>query len=239
MIKDNRPFYIRLLVENFYKFWTKRFVEPQFYESGNDLDINKPWNLDIYGNNIFIGNNVHLRTSRNNITHICSWNRNGANAEIRIGDNVLISPGVRIIAAQCIEIEENVMIVSNVYITDSDWHDTYDRIKTPGPTKRVLIKKNSWIGEGSKISKGVTIGENSIIGLGSVVVSDVPNNKIYAGNPAREIKSLEKHQKIRTRSELFESNNYQKKMKYLLKKDLQGNNFMRWIRTILNPKKGD
>ena len=70
-------------------------------------------------------------------------------------------------------------------------------------------------------------------------MSDVPNNKIYAGNPAREIKSLDKNQKIRTRSELFKSNNYQKKMKYLLKEDLQGNNFMRWGRTILNPKKAD
>ena len=57
------------------------------------------------------------------------------------------------------------MLASNVYISDSDWHNVYDRIKTPGKTKRILIKENAWIGEGSKISKGVTIGENSIIGI--------------------------------------------------------------------------
>ena len=66
------------------------------------------------------------------------------------------------------------MIASNVYISDSDWHDPYNRILTPGASKEVYISKNAWIGEGSKIAKGVRIGRNSIIGLGSIVVSNVP-----------------------------------------------------------------
>ncbi len=52
MIKDRRPYFIRNLIENFYKFWTYYFIKPQFKSVGKNLDINKPWNLDIYGNNI-------------------------------------------------------------------------------------------------------------------------------------------------------------------------------------------
>jgi len=239
LIKDRKPYFIRIFIEIFYKFWTNYFVIPQFKSAGINIDINKPWNLDIYGDNIYIGNNVHFRTSRNIITQICSWNKNNANAKISIGDNVLISPGVRIIAAKNITIEKNVMIASNVYISDADWHCVYDRLETPGKTKRILIKENAWIGEGSKISKGVTIGNNSIIGIGSVVVSDVADNKIFAGNPAKEIKSLDSNKKIRSREKLFKTNDYDDLMKYLIKQDLRDNSFSGWLRTIIFPKKGD
>ena len=80
MIKDRRPYYIRNLIENYYKFWTYYFIKPQFRSVGKNLDINKPWNLDIYGDDIFVGDNVHFRTSKNIITQICSWNRNNTNA---------------------------------------------------------------------------------------------------------------------------------------------------------------
>jgi len=239
LIKDRRPYFIRNLIENYYKFWTYYFIKPQFRSVGKNLDINKPWNLDIYGDDIFVGNNVHFRTSKYIITQICSWNRNDANAKILIGDNVLISPGVRILAAEEISIGNNVMLASNVYISDSDWHNVYDRIKTPGKSKKIIIKENAWIGEGSKISKGVTIGANSIIGLGSIVTSDIPDNKIYAGNPAKEIKSINIDKEIRKREDLFISDDYNKLMKYLLKEDLKNNSFLGWIRTLIFPKRGD
>ena len=193
----------------------------------------------IRDSNIHIGNNVHFRTSKYIITQICAWNRNDSNASIIIGDNVLISPGVRILSAKQITIGNNVMLASNVYISDSDWHNVYDRIKTPGKSKEIIIKENAWIGEGSKISKGVTIGENSIIGLGSIVISDVPDNKIYAGNPAKEIKSIDIDKEIRKREDLFVSDNYNNLMKYLLKEDLKNNSILTWIRTLIFPRKGD
>ena len=89
---------------------------PQLQSAGEGLDINKPWNIDIYGNKISLGDNVHIRTSKNTITQLCAWNRNGCDGEIHIGDNVLISPGVKILSAKKIVIESNVMIASNVYI---------------------------------------------------------------------------------------------------------------------------
>ena len=239
MQKDNRPFFVRLFIENFYTLWTKYFLIPQFKKVGRNLDINKPWNIDVYGKNISIGENVHIRTSRNVITQICAWNKNNCNGIIKIGDNVLISPGVRIISAEEIIIESNVMIASNVYISDSDWHGVYDRINTPGSSKKIHIEENSWIGEGSKISKGVRIGKNSIIGLGSVVTSDVPDNEIFGGNPAKKIGEIDKNKKIRKREELFLNNDYNSLMKFLINEDLKRNNFFTWLRTIFFPKKGD
>ena len=239
MQKDNRPFFIRLFIENFYILWTKYFLIPQFKRVGKNLDINKPWNIDVYGKNISLGENVHIRTSRNVITQMCAWNKNNCNGIIKIGDNVLISPGVRIISAEEIVIDSNVMIASNVYISDSDWHGIYDRINTPGSSKKIHIEENSWIGEGSKISKGVRIGKNSIIGLGSVVTSDVPDNEIFGGNPAKKIGEIDKNKKIRKREELFLNNDYNSLMKFLINEDLKRNNFFTWLRTIFFPKKGD
>ena len=239
MQKDNRPFFVRLFIENFYILWSKYFLIPQFKRVGKNLDINKPWNIDVYGKNISLGENVHIRTSRNVITQICAWNKNDCDGIIEIGNNVLISPGVRIISAEEIIIDSNVMIASNVYISDSDWHGIYDRINTPGSSKKIHIEENSWIGEGSKISKGVRIGKNSIIGLGSVVTSNVPDNEIFGGNPAKKIGEIDKNKKIIKREEIFLNNDYNKLMKFLIKEDLKENNLFSWLRTIFFPKKGD
>ena len=239
MQKDNRPFFVRIFIENFYILWSKYFLIPQFKRVGKNLDINKPWNIDVYGKNISLGENVHIRTSRNVITQICAWNKNNCDGIIKIGDNVLISPGVRIISAEEIIIDSNVMIASNVYISDSDWHGVYDRINTPGSSKKIHIEENSWIGEGSKISKGVRIGKNSIIGLGSVVISDVPDNEIFGGNPAKKIGEIDKNKEIRKREDMFLNNDYNNLMKFLIKEDLKENNLFSWLRTIFFPKKGD
>ena len=67
----------------------------------------------------------------------------------------------------------------------------------------------------------------------------VSDNKIFAGNPAKEIKSLDLSKKIRSREKLFETNNYDDLMKYLIKQDLRDNSFSGWLRTIIFPKKGD
>ena len=58
--------------------------------------------------------------------------------------------------------------------------------------KEVIIEENVWIGEKSIVLKGSKIGKNSIIGAGSVVNGVVPENVVFAGNPAREVKNLTK-----------------------------------------------
>jgi len=56
--------------------------------------------------------------------------------------------------------------------------------------KSVKIRRNVWLEAGVTICPGVTIGENSVIGAGSVVTKDVPSNTVYAGVPAKFIKSI-------------------------------------------------
>ena len=56
--------------------------------------------------------------------------------------------------------------------------------------KKIVIKDYAWIGSKSVILPGVTIGENAVVGAGSVVTKDVPDNAIVAGNPAKIIKYI-------------------------------------------------
>ncbi len=57
----------------------------------------------------------------------------------------------------------------------------------------VVIEDNCWIGAGSIICPGVTIGKNSVIGAGSVVTKDIPANSIAVGNPCRVMRSIDEH----------------------------------------------
>jgi acetyltransferase-like isoleucine patch superfamily enzyme len=57
-------------------------------------------------------------------------------------------------------------------------------------TRPIKIDRNVWIGAGATIVGGVTVGENSVIGAGSVVTKDVPANTLAGGNPARVIRAI-------------------------------------------------
>ena len=90
-------------------------------------------------------------------------------------------------AAENIKIGDACMIAHGAYISDADWHGIYDRAEPVGKTKPVIFKDNVWIGDSAIICKGVTIGNNSIIGAGSVVTKDVPENAVMVGIPAKNV----------------------------------------------------
>lgn len=109
-------------------------------------------------------------------------------SNLHIGNNVAINPYFRCMSAGNIYIEDNVQIAMNVSLITNN-HDFYDRYVLT--VKDIRIRQNAWIGAGVTILPGITIGENAIVGAGSVVTHDVEPNTVVAGNPARVIKSLD------------------------------------------------
>ncbi|MET4081168.1 acetyltransferase-like isoleucine patch superfamily enzyme [Pedobacter sp. UYP30] len=116
---------------------------------------------------------------------------------ITIGKNVQINDNVHIAGIEKIEIHDNVLIASKVFITDHN-HGKYSGENADSPlsipkerplhSAPVIIEKNVWIGEFVSILPGVTIGEGSIVGTMSVVNKNVPPYCIVVGSPARVVK---------------------------------------------------
>jgi acetyltransferase-like isoleucine patch superfamily enzyme len=110
-----------------------------------------------------------------------------------IGDRVDIGHNVGFVVNKEIVIEEDVNVATGVRFMDSDSHprDTAARIADmpplPEEIKPVRVCRYAWIGQNSFILKGVTIGEGAIIGVNSVVVTDIPPYTIAMGNPARVV----------------------------------------------------
>lgn len=163
------------------------------------------WNIKIqygckfYGKTIFrtlpntqisIGAKCTFNSShRSNLIGIytpCMVSTIKKNAIIEIGNNCGFS-GTVIGCAKHIKLGNNVRCGANTMITDSDWHFNDPRT---GEDKPVIIDNNVWLGYGVKVLKGVHIGENSLIGAGSIVTKDIPANVIAAGNPCKIIKEL-------------------------------------------------
>ena len=116
----------------------------------------------------------------------CIFTTTEKNASILIGENCGFS-GVRIRAANSVTVRNNVRCGANVLITDTDAHSDDPRAGKNAP---VVIDDNVWLGMNVIVLKGVHIGENSLIGAGSVVTKDIPANVMAAGVPCRVIKEL-------------------------------------------------
>lgn len=123
------------------------------------------------------GENFNLRTPLQGVRF----------SNVKIGKNVAIMSNCLMMAAGGIIIDDDVMIAANVQLISNN-HDLDNRKVIT--CKPVHIKKNCWIGAGATVLAGITIGENSVVGAGSVVTKDVPDNVIVAGNPARIIKQI-------------------------------------------------
>jgi len=113
----------------------------------------------------------------------------------RIGKNCKISSHSFI--CEGVTIEDNVFIGHNVTFIN----DTYPRATTAEGTLQgeqdwvcipTLVRKGASIGSSATLLCGITVGENAIVGAGSVVTRDVPPDTIVAGNPARIIRKIEK-----------------------------------------------
>jgi acetyltransferase-like isoleucine patch superfamily enzyme len=113
-------------------------------------------------------------------------------AVIEVGAGTFFSNNVQVIAESRVTIGERCLISDGVLIMDSDAHalSAAGRHHQAPLISPVHIEDNVFIGSRSIILKGVTIGKDSVIGAGSVVVRSIPPGVIAAGNPAKVIRPL-------------------------------------------------
>lgn len=118
--------------------------------------------------------------------------------QIKFGNNTQINDFVHISALKSVEIGDDCLLASHIYISDNShgWYDNTGMSSTPfeSPVNRdyfispVKIGDRVWIGEGVIILPGVTVGNGSIIGAHSVVNTNIPEGCIAVGSPAKIIK---------------------------------------------------
>ncbi len=139
----------------------RKLLETLLGGCGRDAWIEPPFFCD-YGTHTFLGDRVYLNTG------CCFLDC----AHIRVGDDVFFAPNVQVYTA-------------------AHPVDAAERIKGPEFALPVTIGPRCWIGGGAILLPGVTIGENTTIGAGSVVTKSVPANVVAAGNPCRVIRRLD------------------------------------------------
>lgn len=141
------------------------------------------WDLKIKGpGKVIFGDNVNAWTNaeRNVIETF------DKDATITIGDNSRIN-GAWIQSRKDISVGKNCILGSTMLI-DTEFHSLPGR--TDLPSKPIKIEDNVWIGGKSAILKGVTVGQGSVIGFGSVVRTDIPAKSVVIGNPSQIVKTL-------------------------------------------------
>ncbi len=240
MLRDHRPYYIKKLDLIFRDWYVRHFIAPQFSYLGPDYTFMKPWHVEIFGGPVSLGRCANVITSADHKVRFTIWAAGENMGRIEIGDYCLICPGVRISSANSITIGHSCMLASSAYITDSDWHGIYDRINMEEQHAPVVIGNNVWIADGAIVCKGVTIGDNSIVGARAVVTKDVPPNVVVAGNPAKIVKEIDPGKISMTRADWFaDMAALNSDIDQLDRNMLAGNTIPGWIRSVLWPKRGD
>lgn len=108
-----------------------------------------------------------------------------------VGDNFFMNVNGKLMDSGKITIGDNVFIAPNVcIITEEHAMNVEERIQGLEYTHPVTIGDNVWICTGALVLPGVTIGEGSVIGAGSVVTKDIPANCLAVGNPCKVIHKL-------------------------------------------------
>ncbi len=236
MRRDHRPLWLKRANAAWSLFCAQKYLYPQLDGIGEGGSFINPRYFQINGPRIRIGKRLHSMATRERPIQLTVYPNKEQTSHITLGDYCIVLPGVRIAAATGVTAGANCMFATNCYITDADWHDQYDRTSAPGKTGAITLANNVWIGDSAIVCKGVSIGENSIVGAGAVVTRDVPANCVVAGNPAKVVKELDKQRAFKKREELFAgSESYDEFLDRYDEFMLASNTFGDWLRSLLMP----
>ncbi len=144
----------------------QKLLKEMFADIGENCYIEPPFHSNWGGKHCHFGNNVYANF---NLTMV-------DDTHIYVGDCTMFGPNVTVATAG---------------------HPILPELREQGYQYNfpVHIGKNCWIGAGALIMPGVTIGDNTVIGAGSVVTKDIPSNVVAVGNPCRVMREINKHDK--------------------------------------------
>ncbi|MBS5969711.1 MAG: sugar O-acetyltransferase [Clostridium perfringens] len=138
-----------------------KMLKEMFAEIGEDCYIEPPFHANWGGKNVHFGNGVYANF---NLTMV-------DDCDIFVGNNVLFGP--------------NVTVSAGTHPIHPELRSKQAQYNIP-----IHIGNNVWIGANSVILPGVNIGDNSVIGAGSVVTGDIPSNVVAVGNPCRVLREI-------------------------------------------------
>ena len=144
----------------------KEMLKEMFAEIGEDCYIEPPLHANMAGAYVHFGKNVYANF---NLTLV-------DDGHIYVGDYTMIGPNVTIATAG---------------------HPILPELREKGYqyNMEVHIGKNCWLGSGVVVLPGVTIGDNVVVGAGSIVTKDLPSNVVAVGNPCRVLREMNERDK--------------------------------------------
>jgi acetyltransferase-like isoleucine patch superfamily enzyme len=119
-------------------------------------------------------------------------------ATLVIGDRTFINSGAQIFSFKAVHIGDDCLIGDNCAIFDTNFHGVHE-----GETalvRPIVIGRNVWLGRNVTVLPGVSIGDHSVVGTGSVVTESIPARQVWQGNPARYVKDVRASDGFRRRA---------------------------------------
>ena len=144
-----------------------QLLKQMFAEIGKNCYIEPPFHANFGGKHVHFGKNIYANF---NLTMV-------DDGHIYVGDYTMFAPGV--------------IVATAGHPILPELRETVYQYNMP-----VHIGKNCWIGAGAIILPGVTIGDQVVVGAGSVVTKDLPSNVVAVGNPCRVIREINEHDRF-------------------------------------------
>ncbi len=144
-----------------------QLLKQMFAEIGKNCYIEPPFHANFGGKHVHFGKNIYANF---NLTMV-------DDGHIYVGDYTMFAPGV--------------IVATAGHPILPELRETVYQYNMP-----VHIGKNCWIGAGAIILPGVTIGDQVVVGAGSVVTKDLPSNVVAVDNPCRVIREINEHDRV-------------------------------------------